>query len=127
MVKMGVYGLIRLFVFMLPDDPVARVIWGLLLATLGAVNMVVGNLRALGERHPKRLVAQSSIGQIGYIVLGVGMAVALAGRAPLLAAVAFAGALSRLITTRRSSRCSSSRWRWNTTAAPSTSRNSAAC
>lgn len=97
MVKMGVYGLIRLFVFMLPDDPVARVIWGLLLATLGAVNMVVGNLRALGEQHAKRLVAQSSIGQIGYIVLGVGMAVAVAGRAPLLAAVAFAGALYHLI------------------------------
>lgn len=97
MVKMGVYGLIRLFVFMLPDAPTARVAWGLLLATLGAVNMVVGNLRAMGEQHAKRLVAQSSIGQIGYIVLGLGMAVALAGRAPLLAAVAFAGALYHLI------------------------------
>ena len=97
MVKMGIYGMIRLFVFMLPDDPGARLAWGLLLATLGTVNMVVGNLRALGEQHAKRLVAQSSIGQIGYIVLGLGMAVALAGRAPLLSAVAFAGALYHLI------------------------------
>jgi len=97
MVKMGVYGLIRLFIFMMPAGSDAGVVWGLLLATLGTVSMVLGNIRSLGEQHAKRLVAQSSIGQVGYIVLSLGMAVALADRAPLLSAVAFAGCLYHVI------------------------------
>lgn len=97
MVKMGVYGLVRTFVFMLPAGGEAALTWGLVLATMGTISMVLGNIRSLGEQHAKRLVAQSSIGQLGYILLSLGMAVALSGRAPLLAAVAFAGALYHLI------------------------------
>lgn len=97
MVKMGIYGLIRLFVFMVPAGGQTALVWGLVLATLGTLNMVIGNIRSLSEQHAKRLVAQSSVGQIGYIVLGLGMAVALAGRAPMLAALAFAGALFHLV------------------------------
>lgn len=95
--KMGVYGIIRLFLFMLPAGSDWAVTWGLLLATLGTASMVLGNIRSLGEQNTKRLVAQSSIGQMGYIVLSLGMAVALAGRAPLLSAVAFVGALYHAI------------------------------
>jgi len=97
MAKMGIYGLIRLFLFMLPGGGRDALLWGLLLATLGTLNMVIGNIRSLGEQHAKRLVAQSSIGQIGYIVLGLGMAVALSGREPLLAAVALAGCLFHIV------------------------------
>lgn len=97
MVKMGIYGMVRLFVFMLPADSTWSMGWGVLLATLGTISMVLGNIRSLGEQHAKRVVAQSSIGQLGYIVLSLGMAVALSGRAPLLAAVAFVGALYHVI------------------------------
>jgi len=97
MAKMGIYGLVRVLIGMLPAGGQPALIWGLIVATLGTASMLVGNIRSLSELDAKRLVAQSSIGQIGYIVLGVGMAAALSGRAPLLAAVAFAGALYHLI------------------------------
>ncbi|MBP2018904.1 hydrogenase-4 component B [Symbiobacterium terraclitae] len=97
MAKMGIYGLVRVLFFMLPGGGQPALVWGLVIATLGTASMLVGNIRSLSEQDAKRLVAQSSIGQIGYIVLGLGMAVALSGRAPLLAAVAFAGALYHLI------------------------------
>ncbi|HEY3364090.1 MAG TPA: proton-conducting transporter membrane subunit [Symbiobacteriaceae bacterium] len=97
MAKMGIYGLIRVFVFMVPAGGQPALVFGLVLATLGAASMLVGNLRSLHEQDAKRLVAQSSVGQIGYVVLGLGMAVALSGRAPDLAAVAFVGMLFHLV------------------------------
>ena len=41
---------------------------------LGALSMVAGGLLAMGQRDFKRLLAYSSISQIGYIVLGLGLA-----------------------------------------------------
>ena len=40
---------------------------------LGAVSMVVGGLLATGQSDIKRLFAYSSINQVGYIVLGLGL------------------------------------------------------
>lgn len=94
MAKMGVYGLIRLFFFLAPAPTLA---WGMALATFGAAAMLVGNLRALSEQEAGRLVAQSSIGQIGYVIFSLGMAAALADRAPALATLAFAAALYHLV------------------------------
>jgi NADH-quinone oxidoreductase subunit N len=59
---------IKLFVqaFMpLADD------WRPLLAGLAAATMVLGNLVAIQQRNIKRLLAYSSIGQVGYILAGV--------------------------------------------------------
>ncbi|HYG60288.1 MAG TPA: proton-conducting transporter membrane subunit, partial [Symbiobacteriaceae bacterium] len=94
MAKMGLYGLIRLFVFMLPSGEMA---WGIALATLGAASMLVGNLRAMSEQEAGRLVAQSSIGQIGYVLLALGIAVSLKHQNPALATLAFAAAIYHLI------------------------------
>jgi proton-translocating NADH-quinone oxidoreductase chain N len=44
-----------------------------LILILGAVNMVVGNLLALRQTQVKRLLAFSSVAQIGYILLGLGI------------------------------------------------------
>lgn len=44
---------------------------------LGAASMVVGGLLALGQWDMKRLFAYSSISQVGYIVLGLGLGTAL--------------------------------------------------
>ena len=44
-----------------------------LLLFLGALSMMVGVLLALGQRDLKRLLAYSSISQMGYIVFGLGL------------------------------------------------------
>jgi NADH-quinone oxidoreductase subunit N len=48
--------------------------WAPVLAVLAAVTMSVGNLVALRQRHAVRLLAWSSIGQSGYMLLPLGTA-----------------------------------------------------
>jgi len=47
--------------------------WGLVLMVAGALNMFVGNLMALRQTTIKRLLAYSSLSQVGYILLGLGI------------------------------------------------------
>lgn len=54
--------------------------WGLVLLALGTLSIFVGNLLALQQREVKRLLAYSSISQIGFILLGIGIGM-YAGRA----------------------------------------------
>ena len=49
--------------------------WGGILLGFGAFNMLVGNLMALRQTQVKRLLAYSSVAHIGYILLGLGVAV----------------------------------------------------
>ena len=44
-----------------------------ILLGLGAAAMVVGSVKAMGETHIKRMIAYSSVAQIGYIYLGLGL------------------------------------------------------
>lgn len=48
--------------------------WYLLLIGFGLLNMLVGNLMALRQKQVKRLLAYSSVAQIGYMLLGLGIA-----------------------------------------------------
>jgi formate hydrogenlyase subunit 3/multisubunit Na+/H+ antiporter MnhD subunit len=48
--------------------------WGILLLGFGALNMLYGNLLALRQTMVKRLLAYSSLSHIGYILLGLGIA-----------------------------------------------------
>jgi proton-translocating NADH-quinone oxidoreductase chain N len=50
--------------------------WGPLLLGFGALNMLVGNLLALRQTQVKRLLAFSSLSHIGYMLVGIGAAVA---------------------------------------------------
>ncbi len=49
--------------------------WGVLLLAFGALNMLVGNLMALRQRQVKRLLAYSSVAQVGYMLLGLGITI----------------------------------------------------
>ena len=49
--------------------------WGVLLMVFGAVNMLVGNLMALRQKQVKRMLAFSSLSHMGYILIGLGIAV----------------------------------------------------
>ncbi|MDD5166269.1 MAG: proton-conducting transporter membrane subunit [Candidatus Omnitrophica bacterium] len=69
----GIYTLIRIvnsiFGF---GDPIKH-----LLLAVGAISIVVGALAALGQKDIKRMLAYSSISQVGYIVIGLGTGTAL--------------------------------------------------
>ncbi len=49
--------------------------WGAALMLFGALNIVIGNLLALRQRSVKRLLAYSSMSQIGYVLLGLGIGI----------------------------------------------------
>ncbi len=48
--------------------------WGTLLMIFGAFNMLLGNLMALRQTQVKRLLAYSSLSHMGYMLLGLGIA-----------------------------------------------------
>ncbi len=45
--------------------------WQVLLVGLAVITMLLGNLVALAQRNLKRLLAYSSVGQVGYLLMGV--------------------------------------------------------
>ncbi|UCC74143.1 MAG: oxidoreductase [Gemmatimonadota bacterium] len=92
LVKIGIYGLVRVFVSFLPVEQGAAT-WGAVLALAGTGSLFVGSLTALRQHDSKRLLAFSTIEQIGYVVLGLGVGVAVLPSNPTLAALAFVGAL----------------------------------
>ncbi len=47
--------------------------WPALLIIVGCINMIVGNLMALQQKQVKRLLAYSSVAQVGYMLLGLGI------------------------------------------------------
>jgi proton-translocating NADH-quinone oxidoreductase chain N len=49
--------------------------WGILLMAFGAVNMLAGNLLALRQKQVKRMLAFSSLSHMGYMLVGLGVAV----------------------------------------------------
>ena len=48
--------------------------WGIILMAFGTLNMIYGNLLALRQTIVKRLLAYSSLSHVGYILLGLGIA-----------------------------------------------------
>ena len=90
MIKTGIYGLIRMLGFLAPWPHW----WGHLLILLGAVSAILGVIFALSQHDIKRLLAYSSVENIGIIVMALGLGVTgVNAGMPALAAFAFAGAL----------------------------------
>ena len=71
MIKLGVYGLVRVGFEWLGVGPTW---WGGAILTLAAISAVVGVLYAMIDADLKRLLAYSSVENIGIILLGVGAA-----------------------------------------------------
>jgi NAD(P)H-quinone oxidoreductase subunit 4 len=69
--KLGTYGLVRFGLGLFPDT------WVIVapgLAIIGAATAVYGALAAIAQKDIKRMVAYSSIGHMGYILLGAAAA-----------------------------------------------------
>jgi NAD(P)H-quinone oxidoreductase subunit 4 len=66
LLKLGTYGLLRFCLGLFPEA------WALLapgLALWAAVSVLYGSLAAIAQRDMKRMVAYSSVGHMGYILL----------------------------------------------------------
>ncbi|MCL7411873.1 MAG: NADH-quinone oxidoreductase subunit M [Methanosarcinaceae archaeon] len=70
LIKVGVYGMLRVFFLMFRDVlPMFQPI----IILLALVTIIIGAISAIGQTDVKRMLAYSSVGQIGYVFLGVGM------------------------------------------------------
>jgi len=91
MIKLGVYGLVRVGFDWLGVGPSW---WGGALLLVGAVSAVLGVLYAMVDSDLKRLLAYSSVENIGIILLGVGAAMLFQTyHLPALAALALVASL----------------------------------
>ena len=95
MIKLGIYGMIRVGVDFLGASSAW---WGWVVLAFGAVSAVLGAFYALAEQDIKRLLAYSSVENIGIILMGAGAGmVGIATRQPALATVGFLAALYHLL------------------------------
>lgn len=65
--KLGTYGLLRFGLGLFPET------WAIVapgLAILGTVSVLYGSFNAIAQKDIKRMVAYSSIGHMGYVILG---------------------------------------------------------
>lgn len=69
--KLGAYGLLRFGVGFLPD---AWTAWAPWLAALGAISAIYGALNAIVQMEMRRLVAYSSLGHMGMLLLALAAA-----------------------------------------------------
>ncbi len=94
MLKMGIYGLLRIVSLFAP----LPLWWGGLILLMGAVSALAGIVLAASQRDLKRLLACSSIENIGIISLGIGTALVgeATGNVPLYT-LGMAGALLHLL------------------------------
>ncbi len=94
MLKMGVYGILRTLSFF-----VAVPAWvGWLVLALGASSALGGIAQASGQRDLKRLLACSSIENIGIVFIGIGLAlVGMQIRSPFLTVCGLAGAFIHIL------------------------------
>ena len=67
--SLGIYSLCRIFFNVFGVNP----LFLNLLMFLGTVSIIIGGLLALGQTDLKRMLGYSSISQVGYIVLGLGI------------------------------------------------------
>jgi multicomponent Na+:H+ antiporter subunit D len=91
----GIYAIIRLFFNMFAISHEIAIT----ITTLGILSMVIGSLLAIGQWDIKRMLAYSSISQIGYIIMGVGVGLMIltSGGNKTIAALSIFGGLFHLV------------------------------
>ena len=92
LIKLGVYGMLRVALMVSPGP------WfGAALMVLGVAGALLGIALALSQRDLKRVLAYSSVENVGIVLIGVGLGFWARGHGdPGLAAISFAGGLFHL-------------------------------
>ncbi len=94
MIKTGIFAIVKI-VGVLQHG---TALFGQILLTLGVVSGVLGVVYALGQRDLKRLLAYSSVENIGIVLIGLGIGLIGAAKgSPLMAALGFAGGLLHVL------------------------------
>jgi len=68
LLKIGGYGIIRICIGIFPDVASSGAFW---LGLLGIISILYGAFNALAQRDFKRIIAYSSISQMGFVLLGI--------------------------------------------------------
>ena len=68
LLKMGTYGFVRIALPILPDG---AVFWAPVIAILATIAIIYGSLCCLAQTDLKRLIAFSSVGHMGFVMLGI--------------------------------------------------------
>ena len=94
MIKVGAYGILRVTTsYFFPGawevQDYTHALWqssqnlGAVIIWLGMATMAVGVFMALQQGHMKRMLAYHSVSQIGYVIMGIGVAVYLGYKGPM--------------------------------------------
>ena len=68
LLKVGGYGIIRICIGIFPEVAVSGAWW---IGLLGIISIIYGALNALAQRDFKRIIAYSSVSQMGFVLLGI--------------------------------------------------------
>jgi NADH-quinone oxidoreductase subunit M len=68
LLKLGSYGFIRIAIPILPEQARA---WAPVIAILAVIGIIYGSLACLAQTDMKRLIAFSSVGHMGFVMLGI--------------------------------------------------------
>lgn len=94
MIKLGIYGILR--VISMLGEPCAW--WGWTLLAIGAITGIYGAICALSQSDLKRLLAYSSVENIGIIAIGLGLGFSgLAGGELAIGMLGFSGAFIHIL------------------------------
>jgi hydrogenase-4 component B len=90
MIKIGIYGILRLYAVMDWHTPLL----GHIVLIAGLISGLLGVVYALGQHDLKRLLAYCSMENVGIILMGVGVGmIGVSAGKPVMAVLGFAGAL----------------------------------
>ncbi len=94
MIKLGIYGLLRMLGYIGPPSPW----WGWTLLLIGLVSGLLGVLYALAQHELKRLLAYSSVENMGIIACGLGIGLlGVSYHLPFVAVLGFGAALLHVL------------------------------
>ncbi|GIU91486.1 MAG: NADH-quinone oxidoreductase subunit M [Acidimicrobiia bacterium] len=68
LLKLGSYGFIRIALPILPEQ---AQVWAPAIAVLAVIGIIYGSLACLAQTDMKRLIAFSSVGHMGFVMLGI--------------------------------------------------------
>lgn len=94
MIKIGIYGIIRLYVALAPSSLAI----GRTILILGMISGVLGVVYAMGQHNLKRLLAYHSIENIGIILIGIGLGmIGISYQNYIISTLGFAGGLMHVL------------------------------
>ncbi|MCD4722017.1 MAG: hydrogenase [Desulfobacula sp.] len=94
MIKTGIYGIVKMYTLLNFHTP----LFGTIVLVAGVVSGILGIVYALGQQDLKRLLAYSSVENIGIILIGLGIGmIGVSSGNPLMAVLGFTGAFLHVL------------------------------